>query len=111
MPLDPTGAVPGALIATALALPTPPVNPTPEQEASYVAAVAAQKATWITICQVLMQYLISNTVVTTNVNTTDSITIGPSGVATIIAPSGGGPCTGGATGSGTGSGTGTGTIS
>lgn len=110
MPLDPTGAIPGALIATALNLPPPPTNPTPAEEAQYLAAVAANKATWIAVCSALMPYLIANTVVTVTVTTNDEITIPPSGVATIIAPPSGGPCTGAATGTGTGMGGGTGTI-
>lgn len=115
MVLDQSGVIPGTLIATALGLPPPPTNPTPEQEATYLAAVAANKATWITIMSVLIPYLTQNTVV----NTTDTIstvtttvTLPATGVATIIAPPSGGPCTGTGTGtgSGTGSGTGVGTI-
>ena len=107
MALDTSGVALGTLIAKALALPAPPTNPSPAQLATYNAAVAAQLATWTTVAQQILTYLVANTVVNTTVSTTD--TIGPSGVATIVAPSGGGPCTG--TASGTGTGTGNGTIS
>lgn len=100
MALDVSGATLGAAIAAALALPPPPTNPTPAQEASYVAAKAAQIATWTTIAQQILTYLVANTQVVVNVTTTDTVlvTAVTTGVAT-------------APGTGTGTGSGTGTIS
>ena len=69
MPLDVSGSALGALIANALALPEPPVNPTPAQTAAYLAAKAQQVIDWTTISQQILSYLVANTVV----NTTDSV--------------------------------------
>jgi hypothetical protein len=98
MALDTSGAALGALIAAALGLPDPPTNPSPAQLASYLASKQAQIDNWTIISAQILQYITANAVV----NTTDTLPL--AGVATIIAPSGGGPCTG------TGSGTGTGNI-
>lgn len=60
MSLDLSGQTLAQQIVTALNLPPPPVNPTPEQEAAYQTAVAAQLTTWTTICQQFMIYLVNN---------------------------------------------------
>jgi hypothetical protein len=105
MSLDQSGVNLGTLIANALNLPPAPVNPTPEQEAAYLAAQAQQLATWITIAQQIIVYLVANTQVatTSTINTNNS----NEELASVIAPSGGGHCTGTLTGTGTGKGIGT----
>lgn len=105
MALDLSGAALGSLIAQALALPTPPVNPTPAQEAIYTAAVAAQLKTWTTVSKVILTYITTNAVVNTNDTVTTNANTAE--LATVIAPSGGGPCTGTLAANGTGTGTGT----
>lgn len=106
MPLDQSGTTLGLLIANALGLPDPPVNPTPAQQASYLAAKAAQIENWTIVSQTILTYIASNAIVTSTVTTTDTVPalglISPGG----LTPA---PVTGLATG--TGSGTGTGTIS
>lgn len=98
MALDISGTALGTLIATALALPTPPIDPLPEQLVAYNAAVAANLTTWITISQQILTYITTNAVVAT----TDSVTVPGTG---LVAPVGGGPVTGAAVGSGSGTGT------
>lgn len=97
MALDKTGIILGGLIAKALALPTPPTNPTPEQEAAYVSAQAAQLATWTTISQQIINYLIDNTTVTTS----DTV----SGAGSQLNDSTSHPCSGTLNSTGTGTGT------
>jgi|HubBroStandDraft_2_1064218.scaffolds.fasta_scaffold119954_4 hypothetical protein len=85
MALDPTGATLAALIVSAL----PPIldgtgNPNP-------AATAAQLAFWTTISAKIITYIQTNA----QVATTASV------VSTVIAPSGGGPCTGALAATGT----------
>ena len=97
MPLDVSGAALGTLIANALALPEAPVNPTPAQTASYLAAKAQQVIDWTTISQQILTYLVANTIV----NTTDSVP-----ALGLTSPGGTAP----APVTGTASGTGIGTI-
>jgi hypothetical protein len=82
MPLDPTGASLAVLILATL--PPTEIPPSP-------AGIAANLAHWTAVSKAIVDYFIANTLVTLPV----------AGVATIVAPPGGGPCTG----------TGTGTIS
>ena len=90
MTMDSSGAALAALIVAAL----PPVaGATPSETASIN---AANLSYWTVICGQFITYVQSNAVVTT----VDSVTAAV--VSTVIAPSGGGPCTGALASTGTG---------
>lgn len=78
-----------AQLGIALAAASNPLGPSPMEIAQ-----------WTAIANVICTHFITNAVV----NTTDTVTIPPTGVATILAPTPAGPapCTGTATGTGTG---------
>lgn len=61
---------------------------------------AAEITQWTAVASAIISHFISNAVI----NTTDTVTIPPTGVATILAPTPAGPapCTGTASGTGTG---------
>lgn len=94
MALDESGAAVAALIQAAL-------QANPEFAATSPAAITAQLNFWTTVMKEVVTYFVTNTQVTV------AVTLPPSGVATILAPTmaGPAPCTG------TGTGTGMGTIS
>jgi hypothetical protein len=61
--MDLTGKTLANLIVNALlaqGIPTPPTNPTPDQEAAYQAVLAAQTTTWTTICENILTYVNQN---------------------------------------------------
>lgn len=78
-------------LGLALAAASNPLGPSP-----------AEITQWTAVANAIITHFITNAIVTT----TDTVTIPPTGVATILAPTPAGPapCTGTATGTGTGTG-------